>query len=1297
MKSTVSKKVAVVMTAMALFSTPVVSYADEVPPSAEEGASQQAADTASLTATSPLPEGTVFTPDNLLTGFTVNVFSPKGIKSSNFGLEVTESAAEVSLSNFEVKVSPEAESENLSQGMNDFALSFTDHDDVETKLPLKFIYISEVPEFSNTNMNCTAVPNTTQCVSKDAVHLRGTVSSPDNRQHIITKVFATIDGNTVEIPVEVNGSFDYTVPSGATISRIWADNGAYTTDLPLSDLISGYSTNKVTIYYSADAPAINVPQSIMDITPDKKGVRWFTSEPGDLTFTVTDDTPVTVDFKVNGETIQPTSEGTYVVPARYTADQKTANISITATDVTGNVSEFTTTLRTSASAPTMTASVVTEGVAADSEGVYSKSKIQVQLTPSRVDGEIKYATNSPHTKVSSTGLVTLSNGAKNPEITVTDHLGRVQTVKLAELLRWENAEVHVNSKAPSVTFDKDYATIDGKWLTSVDKVPTSVTVEGILRLRSVTATVDGKTVKGTVSKKSGKVSFTPPSSEGTHTISVKVVDRARNVTERTFTYKVDKTAPEITEFELVNPSYAPGKKLNGSDKYGLFVQGATKVRVHATDTGSGVKSATLTYLSPKGKEISTVTQEANGGYVEFDIPAGFKGYISAKAVDNVGNTSSANQPDGIISTDSNTRITPNDLGIAVSSKDYVDGFISGTRLYKDSFSAKLTAAAPHAGIRSVSWGYGDTTLGTSFDNVEVTDTDKNLTTGIRIPVTLSEEIGATNLWLKVVDNAGNEAVQSIPFAVDATAPTMEVSYAPAVTTSGYYNQAVHATVTTHDNYLSASSLSLLGTNGVIESQTNDGQGNWTFVVRFADNTTYAPSYTLTDAVGHTVQSNQQPSFTVDTVAPVANVSWNTSTPSNGNYYRVQRVATITIVEENFDPSLIRVTTTGSMGGWTSSGNTHTLSISFGEGKHNLSVSGADKAGNSFAEQSTPEFIVDTTAPQLTVTGVSQGVAYYKDLAASLSYSDTNADINTVTATIVGKKGTHFELPLRWNGSTTELPMNVIPNEAQYDDLYTLLVKGTDLAGNETVQRVEFIVNRFGSTLDVSSVDYRGKYLQKAEDVNLVEQSVEKLNLEDIDIRVSLDGESQKFDQANLTTSAEESEGSNTYHYNISKNAFPSEGTYVVQVTSKSAGGRENVSRLSYAFVIDSTKPDVSVSKISSGSSHRTVRQPFTVLTRDMTKTEVVASVNGKSLTLLHREDGSFEGELTQLSDKQTVVIKAIDQAGNETVQTVTDVYVNDSVLAQLWYNHKIMLLGGLLTLGAISLFAFVLRRANKHE
>lgn len=1313
MNRSVNQKVAAALTALALSSTPVASFAADVPstpstptassvttpspsnptPSPSNPTPATPTNPATLTAVQALPEGTVFKPDTLLKDFTVNIKSPKGIKSSNFGLEPTASATEVSLDNQKVTLS----ADTLHQGLNKIELSFTDHDDVVTKLPVEFIYIADAPTFSNTNMNCTLVPNTTSCVSKEAVHLRGTVSSPDNRQHILTKVFATINTQQVEIPVEVNGSFDYTIPSGTTISRIWADNGAYTADLPFSTLISGYSATTVTIYSSATAPVINVPNAITDVQPDKKGIRWFASEPGNLTFTVTDDTPMTVDFKVNGEAIQPTTPGTYTIPARYTADQKTANISITATDIAGNVSEFTTTLRTSAAAPTMSASAVTAGVEVDAEGVYSKSDIQVQLTPSRVDGEIKYATTSPATTVSSTGLVTLSNGAKNPEITVTDHMGRVQTVKLAELLHWTNAEVNVNSKAPEITFDKTPDSIDGKWLSSINEVPTSATAEGTIRLRSATVAVDGKVTEGTISQKSGQGSFTPPSDEGTHTITMKVVDRAGNVTERTFTYKVDKTAPEVTEFELVNPSYAPGKTLNGSDEYGLFVQGATKVRVHATDAGSGVKSATLTYLSPSGTVTSTDTQEFNGGYAEFDIPAGFKGYISATATDAVGNVSTSNKPDGIVSTDSNTRVTPNDLGIEVSSKEYVDGIVAGTRLYKDSISATLTASVPHAGIRSISWGYGDTVLGDSLDNVEVTAHDKNLTTGIKIPVTLSQEIGATTLWVKVVDNAGNEAVQSIPFAVDATVPTMDVSYSPAVSNEGYYNQAVTATITAHDNYLSPESLALLGDNGAIERQTNDGQGAWTYVVRFADNKTYTPSYTVTDAVGHSVQSNQANTFTVDTVAPVANVSWNVSTPSNGNYYRVQRVATITVVEENFDPSLIHVTTSGSMGGWSSNGNVHTLNVSFGEGTHTLSVSGADKAGNTFAEQSTPEFIVDTTAPQLTITGLSQGTAYYKDLSATLAYSDTNADINTVTASIVGKKGTHFDLPLRWNGSTTALPLDVIPDDAQYDDLYTLLVKGTDLAGNETTQRIEFIVNRYGSTLDVSSVDYRGKYLKEAEDVNLVEQSVEKLNLDDIEIRVSLDGESQKFDPANLTTSAEESDGSNTYHYNISKNAFPSEGTYVVQVTSKSAGGRENVSRLSYAFVIDSTKPDVSVSQISSGSSHRTVRQPFTVLTRDMTKTEVTAFVNDKPLTLLHREDGSFEGELTQSTDNQTVVIKAVDQAGNETVQTISDVYVNDSIFAQLWYNHKTALIVGILTLGAIPLFAFVLRRQTRRH
>lgn len=66
------------------------------------------------------------------------------------------------------------------------------------------------------------------------------------------------------------------------------------------------------------------------------------------------------------------------------------------------------------------------------------------------------------------------------------------------------------------------------------------------------------------------------------------------------------------------------------------------------------------------------------------------------------------------------------------------------------------------------------------------------------------------------------------------------------------------------------------------------------------------------------------------------VSYDNNSALNGNYYKADRTATITIVEHNFDSSRVNVVGTATDNGtalsfpatstWTSNGDTHTASI-----------------------------------------------------------------------------------------------------------------------------------------------------------------------------------------------------------------------------------------------------------------------------------------------------------------------------------------------------------------------------------
>lgn len=244
---------------------------------------------------------------------------------------------------------------------------------------------------------------------------------------------------------------------------------------------------------------------------------------------------------------------------------------------------------------------------------------------------------------------------------------------------------------------------------------------------------------------------------------------------------------------------------------------------------------------------------------------------------------------------------------------------------------------------------------------------------------------------------------------------------------------------------------------------------------------YAISAQMTDFAGNMSNRDTIGEFTIDRTAPVLSVSFDNNDVRNGRYYNAARTATITVEEHNFDPALFNIETTGSIGSWSASGDIHTCVVSFtSDGTYSLTVSGADIAGNRAAAYAADEFVIDLTAPTITIANYDGSdmnqVAYEGTVAPVITFADeanldTGAAGTTWTLTRAnGAAGDPAEAASPFSGNMRTVAWNDFAHEIVLDDIYTLSAHMTDLAGNEAEAEVEFSVNRFGSTFQILGVD-----------------------------------------------------------------------------------------------------------------------------------------------------------------------------------------------------------------------------------
>lgn len=149
-------------------------------------------------------------------------------------------------------------------------------------------------------------------------------------------------------------------------------------------------------------------------------------------------------------------------------------------------------------------------------------------------------------------------------------------------------------------------------------------------------------------------------------------------------------------------------------------------------------------------------------------------------------------------------------------------------------------------------------------------------------------------------------------------------------------------------------------------------------VEFKNNADYTFDIKYTDKSLNVYDSYVMDEFTIDKIDPTVSVTFTEPDHSNGNQYRKDRSATITIVDHNFDAKdvVAKVTAQDAQdevfdyagylsnnSNWSTDGDTHKATITFStEAHYTFDIAYKDLAGNEAADYAAVAFTVDKTAP-----------------------------------------------------------------------------------------------------------------------------------------------------------------------------------------------------------------------------------------------------------------------------------------------------------------------------------------------
>lgn len=492
--------------------------------------------------------------------------------------------------------------------------------------------------------------------------------------------------------------------------------------------------------------------------------------------------------------------------------------------------------------------------------------------------------------------------------------------------------------------------------------------------------------------------------------------------------------------------------------------------------------------------------------------------------------------------------------------------------------------------------------------------------------------GLYTIAISAEDKAGNGPINANKtFTIDTTKPAIEIT---GVDNATHYNVDKQVGVAIRDMNLDVNRITVTR-NGRGYNAGGFGVANQTARLshNFSQEGDYAINVEAIDKAGN--QFSEQIAFTIDKTAPVITPKFKGQSRviKDGEY--INEVFTPEFALDESEDTIVSVT----MNGANVTGKIPTASL---EMKYEYSVLARDKAGN----ESTIDisFILDTTKPNLNITGVIDGF-FNKNQMPTVTYSDRYLDSSRSKVTLNGRS---FE-----NGMQ-------LSDEGDY----ILKAEIYDLANNVSSRTIVFTIDKTSPVI---------KFKEAISDQYFKESLFPELLIEDLNA----------YDIISQTL--------NGQPYNLG-DPIEEEGKHVLFFEVKDKAG--NIQQLSVEFIIDKTAPKVIVDGVKKGETYR---DPVTLSISLDNPSDTLKSVtiNGELFNGDVKEVNGTKVVSVTLSDinKYKVEVLAFDEAENEKNEVIEFEIVEKSVLVK-FYENKTLFAGTMVGLvGAAAAGAVALRRS----
>lgn len=807
-------------------------------------------------------------------------------------------------------------------------------------------------------------------------------------------------------------------------------------------------------------------------------------------------------------------------------------------------------------------------------------------------------------------------------------------------------------------------------------------------------------------------------------IEVSTEDIIWNKFYKTMTIKVDNSAPEVTGM------YVGDSNLFGGGKgYSYFSNGTHSMDITVDDSknqnggyesgvGRLVYSIIANNTTEPNKDISVDNNIGN-----ISLPNVFKGHIEAIAVDNVGNESDVYKSAGIVIEPQDYHDKENHISLSLPDSSVKDA--NGYYLYDGNTDVSIVLTDSFSGIKSVKWEISATYDTENNETKEIsfsessggfkTEKDSDgLITKAEGHINVKNNSNSIHVTATMTDNAGNTSSKDIYLSIDKHSPVIEtelLNTAGDATYSNYYKDNQFVKVTVSDTNFNGSGVFLANTEEgayypvsgfQYVGDGENGSKKYSTTVSYTLDGEYDLCFTAADLVNNKSEKKHAEHFYVDKTAPELNLSFGEA-EGNGAFYRSSREMIISVTDNSFSEYRVEIirndysSTIPRKGEWSEAKNTHTASVLFeNTGRYGFSVMVTDKAGNITTEY-IPNFVVDVDAPIISFTGVEQEGAYNTSVKPVVKISDFVFDDDSIVMSLTGAK--HGEVTI--DGEYEDINdgkkftfygFDLSKVTENIDDVYTITVKNTDLAGNVSEENIVFSINTLGSSYEIGEnvVLINGKYVQLASDVRFKEINASKLIDKDTVVTVYRNGVPTVLTKGvdyDMTVTGEIDEYK-VYEYYIHDDYFTADGVYEISVSSVDAAGNHNSNTLQeknadMRFAVDNTAPVVNVYGVASDERYKLPSMNVEFDTFDNLSSDVVMTVAVNDEVITPAENnGTYSIELLESRVPYNIKISSLDEAGNETIVELKNVVVSQSLIVRLWNNKpaRIAFIVGAITL-----------------